>query len=146
VANNNDDHEVGYCKPPGRTRFVKGQSGNPAGRPKGSQNLSTIMDKIGRERVRVTENGRARYITKKEATMLQLMNKAVAGDLNAARLLLSWLMWLTNSAQTVAPSSVLHERDKLVKQSIIERIRQSEDVPQENDADPVAKDPSQKEK
>jgi len=149
MANNDDtrgkNNEVGYGKPPGRTRFVKGQSGNPAGRPKGSQNLSTILNKVGRERVRVTENGRVRYITKNEATMLQLMNKAAAGDLNAARLLLSWVVWLTNSAQAAAPSAVLHERDKLVKLGIVERIRQSEDVPQENDADPVANDPSRQE-
>jgi hypothetical protein len=28
-----DDYEVGYGKPPLRTRFRKGQSGNPGGRP-----------------------------------------------------------------------------------------------------------------
>src|ERR1700732_3060714 len=139
MANNDDtrdkNNEVGYGKPPGHTRFVKGRSGNPNGRPKGSQNLSTILDKVGRERVRVTENGRVRYITKREATMLQLMNKAVAGDLNAVRVLLSWLMWLTNSEQTAAPSPVSHERDKLVMENLIERIRQSENIQQQNDAD-----------
>ncbi len=140
MADNDDTHdknnEVGYGKPPGHTQFVKGQSGNPKGRPKGSQNLSTILDKVGRERVRVTENGRVRYITKRKATILQLVNKAVAGDLNAARVLLSWSMWLANSEQTGAPSPVSHERDKLVMENLIERIRQSQDVPKENDADP----------
>ena len=29
-----DAYEVGYCKPPVATRFKKGQSGNPGGRPK----------------------------------------------------------------------------------------------------------------
>jgi hypothetical protein len=112
VADNDDNHdnknEVGYGKPPSHMQFVKGQSGNPNGRPKGSQNLSTILDRVGRERVRVTENGRMRYISKREATILQLVNKAVAGDLNAARVLLSWSMWLTNSEQTAAPSPVSH--------------------------------------
>lgn len=145
MASNNDDHEVGYCNPPGHTRFVKGQSGNPNGRPRGSQNLSTILDKVGRERVKVTENGRSRYITKREATILQLVNKAVAGDLNAARVLLSWSMWLTNSEQTAVPSPVSHERYKLVMDNLVERIRQSEVVPQEGDADSMATDPSQKE-
>jgi hypothetical protein len=143
--NHDNNNEVGYGKPPGHTRFVKGKSGNPNGRPRGSQNLSTILDKVGRERVRVTENGRVRYISKREATILQLVNKAVAGDLNAARVLLSWSMWLTNSEQTAAPSPVSHERDKLVMENLIERIRQSEDIQQENDAEPVTKDPSRKE-
>jgi Family of unknown function (DUF5681) len=33
--NDAEDFEVGYGKPPVRTRFRKGQSGNPGGRPRG---------------------------------------------------------------------------------------------------------------
>ena len=32
-----NNYEVGYGKPPNTTRFAKGQSGNPLGRPKGSK-------------------------------------------------------------------------------------------------------------
>lgn len=35
--------EIGYKKPPRHTRFRKGQSGNPKGRPKGTQNLKTDL-------------------------------------------------------------------------------------------------------
>lgn len=31
-----DEYEVGYGKPPQRTQFKKGQTGNPKGRPKGA--------------------------------------------------------------------------------------------------------------
>ncbi len=35
-------YEVGYAKPPVRTRFRPGESGNPGGRPKGSKNRPTL--------------------------------------------------------------------------------------------------------
>ena len=34
-------YAVGYRKPPTHSRFKKGKSGNPKGRPKGSRNFST---------------------------------------------------------------------------------------------------------
>src|SRR5208282_3196836 len=79
VANNDDAHDVGYCKPPRHTRFIRGQSGNPKGRPKGSQNPAIVLAKAGRQRVKVTENGRTRYVTKAEATVVQMWNKAASG-------------------------------------------------------------------
>ena len=93
MTNPTDPCGLGYGKPPRHTRFIKGQSGNPKGRPKGSQNLATILEKACRQRVRVTENGRARSITKFEATMLQLCNKAVSGDLRAIAELHGWIKY-----------------------------------------------------
>jgi Family of unknown function (DUF5681) len=78
---------VGYGKPPAHRRFQKGQSGNPAGRPKGSANLSTQLMRALSERVAVTSNGRRKTISKLEAIATQLSNKAASGDLTAIRLL-----------------------------------------------------------
>ncbi|HEY8129410.1 MAG TPA: DUF5681 domain-containing protein [Hyphomicrobium sp.] len=36
-------YDIGYGKPPVKTRFRKGQSGNPKGRGKGSRNFATIF-------------------------------------------------------------------------------------------------------
>lgn len=127
--------DVGFCKPPKHSRFAKGQSGNPSGRPKGAQNFATILAKAARERVRVTINGRERHITKFEASMLQLLNKAAAGDLVAIRQLLGWLTSMQDFEQAGLPPLSPNENDALVMASIVHRIRNSEDGPSENGSD-----------
>ncbi len=82
------DYEVGYGKPPRSTRFKKGRSGNPKGRPRGSKNSATLLNEALDEPVVVTENGRRKTITKKQAIVKQIVNKAAGGDHRAIQLLL----------------------------------------------------------
>lgn len=81
-------YEVGYGRPPKHTQFVKGASGNPKGRPKGSKSFAAILNKNGRQLIEITENGRRRRITKFEAIALQLVNQGASGNLKAIRDLL----------------------------------------------------------
>lgn len=74
------NYEVGYGKPPKATRFKKGTSGNPAGRPRGSKNLNTLLNKELDQLVVVRENGREKRITKRQASAKQVANKMTAGD------------------------------------------------------------------
>jgi hypothetical protein len=120
------DSAVGFGKPPKHTQFKKGQSGNPKGRPKGSQNIATILAKAGRQLIKVTENGKIRYMTKLQATMLQLMNKNVAGDLKAMTELRCWTALLERFDEPSLPPAGEHESDKTVMKNILERIRNSE--------------------
>jgi hypothetical protein len=39
-------YEVGYRKPPKHSRFSKGVSGNPGGRPKGSRSFQSIIEEL----------------------------------------------------------------------------------------------------
>jgi hypothetical protein len=50
------NYPVGYGKPPLHSRFKKGQSGNPAGRRKGSLNFSSVLLATLNEKVVVNES------------------------------------------------------------------------------------------
>jgi Family of unknown function (DUF5681) len=71
---------VGYKRPPVHTRFKAGQSGNPSGRPKGSQNLQTLFQKILNERIPLREGARVRKVSKAEAVMRGLVIGAMKGE------------------------------------------------------------------
>jgi Family of unknown function (DUF5681) len=81
-------YDVGYGRPPRDTRFRKGQSGNPRGRPNGSESLARLARRVLNEKIAVRENGKRRTISKLEAVLKQLTNKGVSGDLRAIRELL----------------------------------------------------------
>jgi hypothetical protein len=100
-------YEVGYGKPPERTRFRKGQSGNPAGRPKGALDLGTLLEKALSETVAVKDaSGRRRRISKGEAAVTQLVNKAAAGaDPRATRLLFDLLAKRRQARDGGAPAA-----------------------------------------
>jgi hypothetical protein len=74
------EYRVGYKRPPVHTRFKPGQSGNPSGRPKGSQNLHTLFTKILAEEVSLREGANVRKVTKAEAVLRGLVIGALKGD------------------------------------------------------------------
>lgn len=78
------DYEIGYGKPPSGTRFRKGQSGNPKGRPKGSRNLRSLAENELNQRIVIREGGVERRICKGEALIKAQCNKAIKGDTRAA--------------------------------------------------------------
>jgi len=94
VDEKKNDYEVGYRKPPKRTRYQKGQSGNPKGRPRGSRSSATLLREILSERVEVRENGSTRTVTKKELILRYAVNKAATGDSRAREFLLNRTPWL----------------------------------------------------
>ena len=75
-----DDYEVGYGRPPKHTRFKKGQSGNPKGRPKGSRNFSTDVRETLKEPVSVTKGGKRQTVSTQQAALSRLREKALKGD------------------------------------------------------------------
>jgi hypothetical protein len=114
------DHEVGYGKPPRYSRFVKGQSGNPRGRPAGAKNLKTLLNKALNEFVIVTENGGRRKISKREAIVTQLVNRSAKADYKAIQILFGMLRDIEGHAD---PGSADPAPFTEADQQIIQRIR-----------------------
>ena len=79
-----DGHEVGYKKPPKRTRFSKGQSGNSNGRPKAADRLPADIAALLNEPIPVKKGGRITKVLPFEVGVRKLAHKSLNGDLGAA--------------------------------------------------------------
>ena len=113
-----DQDQVGYARPPRKTQFQKGKSGNPAGRVKGSKNFSKVFLEALSEPVTVTERGERKRITKGEAIIKQLVNKGASGDARAIQLLLAELRHHVES-EFPADQAAQEEQEQLL---MLERL------------------------
>jgi hypothetical protein len=78
------EDEVGYGKPPKQHRFKKGQSGNPAGRPrkeKPNPSARALLERIASEEVEIG----GRTMTMRELELRAIHHKAAKGDVSASR-------------------------------------------------------------
>jgi hypothetical protein len=116
------NYKVGYGKPPRQTQFQKGQSGNPKGRPRGSRNLATLIESELKQPVLVNENGRRRRITKQEALVKHLVNKAVSGNRQLIQLLLNEIRLIEGRGES-SGAAPLEEADQQVLRQLHERMR-----------------------
>ena len=70
-------------RPDIKTRFKKGQSGNPRGRPKGRQNDDVLLREALFKPIRVSDSHGSRSVPKLVAAMEVCLNKALKGDVTA---------------------------------------------------------------
>jgi hypothetical protein len=85
-----EPYAVGYCKPPKKHQFQKGQSGNKKGRPKGSKNEATILKSVLIDRkVEVRDRGRARKVPVMEGLILRQAEDGLKGNTKSAGFLLN---------------------------------------------------------
>ncbi|MBX9792703.1 MAG: hypothetical protein K2Y02_00240 [Burkholderiaceae bacterium] len=112
---------TGYGKPPRSSRFKKGHSGNPAGRPKGRLNVATVFQQALSATVMVNEGGRRVPRTKLQVMLAQLANLAAGGDLQAIRMVLSLAQLLDpDDPQGHTPPDLKADRELTLK--ILARI------------------------
>jgi len=87
-----EKYDIGYKKPPKDSQFRPGQSGNKKGRPKDHRNTYNMLTEVLDQKISIKENGRDLRISKKLAMIMQLVNKAVKGDVKAINSLLPHML------------------------------------------------------
>jgi Family of unknown function (DUF5681) len=113
-APTNDGDAVGYGRPPRRTRFQLGCSGNPKGRPKGNRGIDKMLQDALSRRVRVQEEGRARVLTVQEVIIRRLVNDAAKMDPRALKTLLSLMDRYAGSSETAIDMKLLTAEDEAI--------------------------------
>jgi hypothetical protein len=103
---NGGNYDVGYGKPPKRTRFAKGRSGNRRGRPRRTRNLKTDLRTVLEEDLTLTVAGREVKLSARRAMLIALRNKALKGDVRAIGMLVTLL-------------------ERLMPETLIEEVRAS---------------------
>jgi hypothetical protein len=86
------NYDVGYKKPPVSARFQKGSNNNPAGRTKEHRahfDPGVILQTIESETVLIRINGKKKRMSKAEIDFRQLFGRAVKGDSEASKSILS---------------------------------------------------------
>ncbi len=116
-----EDDKTGYKHPPKAYRFKPGQSGNPRGRPRGTRNLSTDLADLLSRSVSIRENGKERRISRQEAILLSLYNKALHGDVRAATSIINMLMRVSPAKSSSSEPSSLSATDRLIIEEFLRR-------------------------
>jgi hypothetical protein len=81
--------EVGYGRPPQKSRFKRGVSGNPKGRPKRKPLAAgDIVNKVLNASAEYRERGQTKKATRRELTLRNYVRLALKGDVKAAEILL----------------------------------------------------------
>ena len=107
-----DAEVVGYGKPPRHTRFKKGQSGNPKGRPKAKSFKAYLEEELDRW-ITIREGGAERRVTKQHALVIRALNDAVGGRPGAPQLVSGWISRFFNQLEAEGVTITPEEREVL---------------------------------
>jgi len=95
-----DDDEIGYGRPPKRTRFRKGESRNRNRRyRKRSEGRAEMMTRILLKPVDITVSGERKRITALEAILLQLRAKDLSDHPRASKVRLKYEEFARQNSQ-----------------------------------------------
>ena len=120
-AETEEPERVGYRRPPRRTRFRPGCSGNPRGLARPAPVGPLVMKELSETVVLTDEKGAKRTFTKLELAVRQLVNRAASGDRHATLLVFS-LMREEHARRKTSQPRRLDEADDVVIADLVRRL------------------------
>jgi len=115
------DDDIGYGRPPRHTRWQKGQSGNPRGRPKGSRGLKTDLHAELVSRMTIQINGKPVTATKQQLMIKTLTARAAAGDVRAIQTLIGLVMQVFGPEDRGGDHKRLSAQDQQILDELLSR-------------------------
>ncbi len=117
-------YQVGYGKPPMRSRFRKGQSGNPSGRPRGTAGggLKELVLKEAYRMVRVKEGDNVMTLPAIQAILRSQIALAAKGNGPAQRTLVATIKMIEQEMEAAAKTDIQAERHHLSDLDAARRI------------------------
>jgi len=130
------DYEVGYGKPPRRTQFKPGQSGNPRGRAKGKRGMRTDLGAELSARHTIQFDNKPVRDTGQRLALKTLVTRAAHGDLKAQALLFPMIERIIGFDDRGAKAERLSARDQAMLDAMIADLdlELGEPEPPEDDA------------
>jgi Family of unknown function (DUF5681) len=116
-----DTAAVGYGRPPRQTRFQKGRSGNPGGRPRRARDLAALLSVALDTPSVIIEEGKRRRATKREVIAAQLVDRSAQADLHATKLLVDIMHKIEQPREAEMP---LDAADEKVIEALLARLGQ----------------------
>ena len=111
---------------PGKSdgKYPKGVSGNLKGRPRKANSVAAAVLEALDAKVIVTEGGKRRKISKRQATAKQVVNMGASGNLTAVKLSFAMAQKAEDqAAASAAPLPELAENDIAIVKRLILRLR-----------------------
>lgn len=121
MSNDDPSKPPGFANPPLQHRFKQGAVREPQGQAKGTRNLKTDLSALLRGNVEITVNGKRRRMTRQEAMLLSLFQRAVSKETGAAKTLLDLVVKLQLPDEKSTAETTMSPSDRGILENYLRR-------------------------